>query len=128
MARTTPLVQAETVTWSMDRHEHQLTVGTPAWYAWLEEVSIFAFVSDMGTFTARKEPVKSGGAYWKAYRKRDRKLHHAYLGKSQDVTLQRLQRGGQRSCQGKVTRQIGGHLVTRWCRPTRLPSLRCQRT
>ena len=90
MARTTPLVQAETVTWSMDRHEHQLTVGTPAWYAWLEEVSIFAFVSDMGTFTARKEPVKSGGAYWKAYRKRDRKLHHAYLGKSQDVTLQRL--------------------------------------
>lgn len=71
MARTTPVVQAETVTWSMDRHEHQLTVGTPAWYAWLEEVSTFAFVSDMGTFTARKEPRQHGGAYWKAYRKRD---------------------------------------------------------
>ncbi len=90
MARTTPVVQAETVTWSMDRHEHQLTVGTPAWYAWLEEVSTFAFVSDMGTFTARKEPGQHGGAYWKAYRKREGKLHRAYLGKSHAVTLQRL--------------------------------------
>src|SRR5258708_28522730 len=90
MARTTPVVQAETVTWSMDRHEHQLTVGTPAWYAWLEEVSTFAFVSDMGTFTARKEPGQHGGAYWKAYRKREGKLRRAYLGKSHTVTLQRL--------------------------------------
>ena len=84
------MVQAETVTWSVDRHEHQLTVGTPAWYAWLEEVSTFAFVSDKGTFTARKEPGRHGGAYWKAYRKRDGKLHRAYLGKSHAVTLQRL--------------------------------------
>ena len=90
MAQTTPVVQAETVTWSRDRHEHQLTVGTPAWYAWLEEVSTFAFVSDKGTFTARKEPGRHGGAYWKAYRKREGKLHRAYLGKSCAVTLQRL--------------------------------------
>ncbi len=90
MARTTPVVQAETVTWSVDRHEHQLAVGTPAWYAWLEENSTFAFVSDMGTFTARKEPGQHGGAYWKAYRKREGKLHRAYLGKSHAVTLQRL--------------------------------------
>ena len=90
MARTTPVVQAETVTWSVDRHEHQLTVDTPAWYDWLEEVSTFAFVSDRGTFTARKELRQHGGAYWKAYRKREGKLHRAYLGKSHDMTLQRL--------------------------------------
>jgi predicted ATPase/DNA-binding CsgD family transcriptional regulator len=90
MARTTPVVQAETVIWSTERHEHQLTVGTPAWYAWLEEISTFAFVSDMGTFTARKEPRQHGGAYWRAYRKRDGKLHRVYLGKSHDVTLERL--------------------------------------
>jgi len=90
MARTTPVVQAETVTWSMDRHEQQLTVGTPAWYAWLEEVSTFAFVSDRGTFTAHKETRQHGGAYWKAYRKQDGKLRRAYLGKSHTVTLQRL--------------------------------------
>ena len=90
MARTTPVVQAETVTWSVDRHEHHLTVGTPAWYGWLEEISTFAFVSDMGTFTARKEPRQHGGAYWKAYRKRDGKLHRAYLGKSHAVTIERL--------------------------------------
>jgi hypothetical protein len=61
MARTTPVVQAETVTWSVDKHEHQLVVGTPAWYAWLEGISTFAFVSDKGTFTARKEPRQHGG-------------------------------------------------------------------
>src|SRR2546421_11885998 len=75
MARTTPVVQAETVTWSVDRHEHHLTVGTPAWYGWLEEISTFAFVSDMGTFTARKEPRQHGGTYWKAYRQRGGQLH-----------------------------------------------------
>ena len=90
MARTTPVVRAETVTWSVDRHEHQFAVDTPSWYAWLEEISTFAFVSDMGTFTARKEPTQHGGPYWKAYRKRNGKLHRAYLGKSHDVTLERL--------------------------------------
>jgi predicted ATPase/DNA-binding CsgD family transcriptional regulator len=84
------MVRAETVTWYADGHEHQLAVDTPAWYAWLEEVSTFAFVSDMGTFTVRKEPRQHGGVYWRAYRKRDGKLHRAYLGKSHDVTLERL--------------------------------------
>jgi predicted ATPase/DNA-binding CsgD family transcriptional regulator len=69
----------------------QIRVGTSAWYAWLEEVSTFAFTGNIGTFTARKEPKLHGGElYWKAYRKRDGKLYRAYLGKSEDVTLERL--------------------------------------
>jgi len=90
MARSTPLVRAETVTWSVDKQEHQFAVGTPAWYAWLEEVSKFAFVNDLGTFTARKEPGQHSRAYWMAYCKRDGKLYRAYLGKSHHLTLERL--------------------------------------
>ena len=90
MARTTPVVRGEILTWDGETHERQIRVGAPAWFAWLEEASTFAFTSSMGTFTARKEPKPHGGAYWKAYRKRDGKLRRAYLGKSEDVTLERL--------------------------------------
>ena len=90
MARSTPVVRAETVTWSVDKYEHQLVVGTPAWYAWLEEVSKFAYVNDLGTFTARKKPGQHSRAYWTAYRKHHGKLYRAYLGKSHHMTLERL--------------------------------------
>src|SRR5438270_13746924 len=90
MTRMTPVVQGETLIWYMGAHEHRLTIGTPAWYAWLEEVSTFAFRSDMGTFTARKEPKPRGGTYWKAYRKREGHLYRTYLGKSSNLTLGRL--------------------------------------
>jgi len=91
MARTTPVVQGEVLIWQGDDQKPSLTVGSPAWYAWLEDASTFAFVGDMGTFTARKESTRHGGTYWKAYRKREGKLRRAYLGKSRDVTLARLQ-------------------------------------
>jgi predicted ATPase/DNA-binding CsgD family transcriptional regulator len=106
MARTTPVVRDNILTRSVDRREHQLYVGTPDWYTWLEEVSTFAFVNDTGTFTARKEPGQHGGIYWKAYRKRDGKLHHAYLGKSQDITLERLNAVAAHLCgQGGIREQ-----------------------
>ncbi len=43
-------------------------------------------------FTARKEPPgnRCGGEYWKAYRTGNGKLHRAYLGKSEALTLERL--------------------------------------
>src|SRR6266567_1005303 len=91
MARTTPVVRGGIVSGDVDADARQIRVGTSAWYAWLEEVSTFAFSGNMGTFTARKEPKLHGGElYWKAYRKRAGKLYRAYLGKSEDVTLQRL--------------------------------------
>jgi predicted ATPase/DNA-binding CsgD family transcriptional regulator len=91
MARTTPVVQGEVLIWPGDDQKQSLTVGSPAWYAWLEDASTFAFVGDTGTFTARKESTQHGGTYWKAYRKREGKLRRAYLGKSRDVSLARLQ-------------------------------------
>jgi len=92
MARTTPIVQVDVLIYQRDGEECSLAVGTPAWYAWLETVTTFAFSSSYGTFTARKEQAgnRRGGWYWKAYHKRNGKLHRAYLGKSEELTLEHL--------------------------------------
>jgi LuxR family maltose regulon positive regulatory protein len=67
-----------------------IAVGSPAWYAWLEDATTFAFTNAQGGFTARREQHGQSGWYWKAYRKHQGALHRAYLGKSADLTLERL--------------------------------------
>src|SRR5687768_3543483 len=89
MAHTTPRVAGATLVARAD-NARAIAVGTPAWYAWLEEASTFAFVGVAGSFTARKEQSGQTGWYWKAYRKHHGRLHRAYLGKSADLTLDRL--------------------------------------
>ena len=44
-----------------------------------------------GTFTARKSMLRTGGSYWKAYRRRQGKLYRIHLGHSHALTLERLQ-------------------------------------
>src|SRR3712207_2084951 len=89
MARTTPLVEHMRLAPTGD-DSPTVAVGTPAWFAWLEAATIFAFRGEQGSFTARKERAGRGGVYWKAYRKRDGKLRHAYLGKSTELTRDNL--------------------------------------
>jgi predicted ATPase/DNA-binding CsgD family transcriptional regulator len=86
------VVQGETLTYQQGGQDDRLSVGTPAWYAWLSTARTFAFRSAFGIFTARKERAsnKRGGWYWRAYRKRAGTLHRAYLGKSEEMTLDRL--------------------------------------
>ncbi len=88
----TPTVQGETLVYLQDEQEQELTVGTLAWFAWLETASTFSFVSDEGLFTARHERSSQhrGGRYWKAYRKQYGKLSSRYLGKSETLSLERL--------------------------------------
>lgn len=66
-------------------------VGSQRWYAWLaaEENRSFSFRNALGTFTVRRER-KRHGWYWYMYRKSGGKLHKAYLGKAEEVTLERL--------------------------------------
>jgi predicted ATPase/DNA-binding CsgD family transcriptional regulator len=92
VARSTPLVQFDSLRYQQDGQQYMLKVGTPEWYAWLNEFPMFAFRGEYGSFTARKELAgnRRGGEYWKAYRTRNRKLHRAYLGKSEALTLERL--------------------------------------
>jgi hypothetical protein len=92
MAKTTPIVRSDTLVYQQHEHEQVLVVGTPSWYAWLETASSFAFRSDAGTFTARKERAgnQRGSWYWKAYRMHHGKLSSLYLGKSETLSLERL--------------------------------------
>src|SRR5438876_8079621 len=87
-----PVVQDDTLIYQRSGQDCRLPVGTPDWYAWLSTARTFAFRSAFGTFTARKEQAsnKRGGWYWRAYRRREGTLHRVYLGKSEEVTLERL--------------------------------------
>ena len=89
MARSTPRVD-DTVLVGLAGAASSIVVGSPAWYAWLEHATTFAFRSAEGSFTARKERSGRTSWYWKAYRKQAGTLHRAYLGKSADLTLDRL--------------------------------------
>ena len=92
MARMTPIVRGDRLIYRQDEHEQALAVGTPAWFVWLETATTFAFTSDNGTFTARKERAgnQRGGWYWKAYRTQHGRHASLYLGKTETLTLERL--------------------------------------
>src|SRR5262245_61583340 len=91
MARTTSLVYGATLVLP-ESDVSPIPLDTPAWFAWLEQATTFAFRSASGHFTARKERQVRGGGYWKAYRTSHGTLHRVYLGKAQDLTLDRLNR------------------------------------
>src|SRR5207302_1724948 len=90
--RATALVEGETLSYQRDGEHYQLRVGTSAWYAWLRAATIFRVRSPFGTFTVRREQAgnQRGTWYWRAYRKREGKLHRVYLGTAEEVTLDRL--------------------------------------
>jgi predicted ATPase/DNA-binding CsgD family transcriptional regulator len=66
-----------------------ICLGTAAWHRWLTDNSAFIFEMSHAHYSARKER-RSGGWYWYAYRRRHGKLHTAYIGKSEELTLGRL--------------------------------------
>src|SRR5918994_6422875 len=71
----------------------EIAVASPSWIAWLTDPGTrsFSFQSPSGRYTARKEHRSRGGEYWVAYRKRGGKLYKTYLGKAEDLTLERLE-------------------------------------
>jgi hypothetical protein len=66
-----------------------ITLGSAAWDSWVEQARSFRFESPHASFTARKEQ-RPGGWYWYAYRRRHGTLHIAYLGKSEELSSERL--------------------------------------
>ncbi len=73
-----------------DPPEEPVPLGTPQWFDWLREARSFTFAGATGSFTARHEQ-RSGRRFWYAYRQRDGVLRKAYLGRSAEMTLQRLE-------------------------------------
>src|SRR6266568_2542733 len=93
MVQVSPIIQDGILTDLRDRFPVQIVVDSSDWYAWLQTASIFTFRGEHGSFTAHKEHAgnRRGGAYWRAYRTWQGKLHRAYLGQSEGLTLERLQ-------------------------------------
>jgi hypothetical protein len=69
-----------------------LAVGSPAWFAWLADDAArsFSFRSSAGPYTARKERRQRGGTYWVAYRTAAGRQRKVYLGRSAELTPERL--------------------------------------
>ena len=59
MTPTPPLIEGHTLTYYQSGQPTHLLVDTAEWYAWLRTASTFAFSSEQGSFTARKEPAGS---------------------------------------------------------------------
>ncbi len=74
-----------------EKKPSSIQVGSDAWYAWLanEQNKSFSFRNDLGTFTARRERQRNGW-YWYAYRRSKGKLHKVYLGRTEELTLERM--------------------------------------
>lgn len=68
-----------------------IEVGSPGWFEWLQDNRSFSFAGDAGQFNALKERVRDKGWYWKAYRWQNGRRRSAYLGRSEDLSVERLE-------------------------------------
>ena len=71
-------------------------VGSHEWWNWINsnEAESFRFECDFGVkgYRARKEEIKSrSGSFWYAYKRVDGRLRKRYLGKSGELSLERLE-------------------------------------
>ena len=73
-----------------------------AWHEWLEQAIPFAFRGQRGAYTARREQIKPGDWYWYAYQRSQKRVQKKYLGKSEAISLQRLEEVAARLQRGKT--------------------------
>ncbi|HEY3289543.1 MAG TPA: LuxR C-terminal-related transcriptional regulator [Anaerolineae bacterium] len=66
-----------------------IPVGSDDWMGWLASNKAFCYNDRNGHFTARCE-TRRGKPYWYAYRRQNGKLAKVYLGKSEELTPDRL--------------------------------------
>jgi len=93
----------ETATYTVRDPEHDRTLAaifgdalmfTPEsqeWFAWLASIPSFAFEGRAGRFTARRETKQRGESDWIAYQRCDGKLLKKYLGRTSDLTAEKLE-------------------------------------
>ncbi|HEX6557555.1 MAG TPA: LuxR C-terminal-related transcriptional regulator [Ktedonobacteraceae bacterium] len=86
-----PMIEAYELYQTRDREVLGIVPESPAWFAWLDQVSSFAFLGKSGHYTARKEAKQRGDRYWSAYLATGEQLSKKYLGKTADLTLVRLE-------------------------------------
>src|SRR5512136_2080460 len=67
-----------------------IPIGSELWFAWLTNHAGFVYQGSQGHFTARSE-LRRGIRYWYGHRRREGKLTKTYLGKADELTLERLE-------------------------------------
>ncbi|MFZ6026992.1 MAG: LuxR C-terminal-related transcriptional regulator [Chloroflexota bacterium] len=85
-----PLVKGNVLHVAGGKTVEQIYVGSPQWYGWLSASTKFTFENDAGRFIAQCEK-RRDKLYWYAYRRRSGKLSKIYLGKSDELTAERLE-------------------------------------
>jgi hypothetical protein len=89
MAHCTAIVVENTLSFQTNDSLKEILVGSDDWFAWLRDGSTFAYATDGATFTAKKK-ARRGSWYWYAFATREKRTKSAYLGRSQDLTVERL--------------------------------------
>src|SRR5260370_36423835 len=75
-----------------DRLVQQVQPGDEAaWLAWLREVSSFAFHGASGSLNVYLEARSPGGQYWYAYHSCRGRTRKRYLGRTETLSLARLE-------------------------------------
>ncbi len=90
-----PLHQAYKLHESQGSAVLDIVPESPAWFAWVSQVSSFAFHGRNGSYTACKECKQRGEGYWYAYARVGGKLTKRYLGRGIGLTLPRLEQAAQ---------------------------------
>ncbi|MBI5303920.1 MAG: hypothetical protein HY868_17420 [Chloroflexi bacterium] len=90
-----PVVRHDRVVTDEPGTLNPIRVGSPQWFAWLDQTPGFVFEGGAGYFTARRE-TRRGIAYWYAYRWRAGKLAKTYLGKSEELTQECFEQASAR--------------------------------
>lgn len=69
-----------------------ISVGSQAWFDWLQQADRFVIETPGGRIRVRRERAgnKRGGWYWRAYRKAGGQLRRFYLGDDAELTPERL--------------------------------------
>lgn len=71
-----------------------ILVGSPEWFNWLLSAKKFSYKDAIsGSFIAQSE-IRRNKTYWYAYRRREGKLFKVYLGKNEELSMERLQQAG----------------------------------
>src|SRR5579859_5566511 len=88
------------LTWSEEQQRYELTTSgqfqrsfrqedEPAWLAWVQGATAFAFAGRAGHLSVIKEDRPRGSGYWYAYSRQARHTRKRYLGRT--ATLARLE-------------------------------------
>lgn len=86
MAGKSVVVEA---TLSIGNSGNEIALSSPAWFTWLQDAFIFQYQGEQATFTARKQP-RRGTMYWYAYARQGGVLRCIYIGRTGDLTAERL--------------------------------------